>query len=679
MRNLLLLLCFFCGAHALKAQSDAQTLQEDLLEYFFLNNEQATEADGQIFLEQLDYFRQHKLNLNTATFVEMTGSQLISPSLAQNLIAYRQTLGPILSVYELQAVPGWTVEIIKRILPFIDAGNLDTRSNSLGLLDLFRSSRKDVLLRYSPAPATLPQAIEGSKHGLAVRFRAQSAGRLRFGVLMEKDPGESFFTKSNKQGFDSYIAYLFIKNSPEKRIRMLALGNYQVRLGQGLIVYSGLAFGKSPNSTLVLRGGDALGPFTSFSEGLAMRGAAATIKLDKHLETTVFASLAKRDANLGLIGDTLLGGVEEIFTSIQSSGLHRTESEIADEKVLTEAAMGASLRWYNATTDIAAQTVYYTFDRPWQPTLSPYRYFTFTGKSLLAGSISYRTVYHNVIPFGETAISDNGGIATTNGVILSPDRRASVSILHRYLARDYQNIYANPFADGSSGNNESGIYFGLEIRPVKGWTFNAYADVWKNPWLRYNADLPAPGHDVLARLTFTKKRSFTAYAQIQKKSRNQNVPTALEDSPGLISAERTGLRIHLDQTISSHISLRSRIEQSWFKYEGYEITKGYLAYSELVYKRSLDFPLAFSARYALFDVPFSVNSIYTYEQDVTAAFSVPPMSGRGSRAYFNIRWFIRRGMTVEGRIARTYLSNTASDSQSIGNSYFYRAQLRVDW
>jgi Helix-hairpin-helix motif len=680
MQRFLLLLLFQCLSLVVaNAQNEQTTAPDELLEYFFQNNEQATEADGQVFLEQLDYLSRNKLDLNTATFDELTSSQLIRPELAQNLINYRNTLGTLISIHELQAVPAWELDDIKRILPFAELGSLDARANNGSIWSVFKASKKDLLFRYTPAPASLPNNTEGSGHGLSVRFRATAQGKLRFGILGEKDPGEAFFRGSNKTGFDNYTAYLFLKNSADKRIKNLALGNYQVRLGQGLIMYSGLAFGKSPSSTLVLRSADALGPFTSLAEGLAMRGAAATIRSGKHIETTVFGSYARRDANLNLATDTLLGGAEEIFTALQTSGLHRTASELENEKVLNETAVGASVRWSDNQTDIAAQSVFYRFDKPWQPTPSPYRAFAFTGKQLLAGSVSYRTLYRNIIPFGETAVSDNGAVATTNGVILSPDRKASLAVVHRHLPARYQNINGNPFADGSSGNNEHGLFIGLEVRPLKGWTINTYADVWRNPWLRYNADLPTPGHDILIRLTYVKKRSFSAYAQLQRKNRVQNTPSTFENAPALLAAERISFRLHAEQNVTPGLILRSRLEHSWFQYAGFAQTKGFLAYTEAVMKRSLNVPFSFSARYAIFDIANSQNAIYAYEQDVTAAFSVPQSSGRGSRAYLNLRWFISRGMTLEGRVARTFLDKTATDSQELGSAWFYRAQLRFDW
>jgi Helix-hairpin-helix motif len=665
--------CAFC-AH-FYAQTDAATAQEELLEYYFLNNDQATEADGQIFLEQLEYLSQNLLNINTATFQSLTSTQLVSPTLAQNLINYRKLIGPLISVHELQAVPGWTVDDIKRILPFVAATDLDSRGQT-SILALLRDAKKDILVRYTPAPPSLPNEVEGSKHGIAIRFRANAQGRLRFGLLGEKDPGETFFKGSNKSGFDNYTAYLFLKNDASSRIKTLALGNYQVRLGQGLIVYSGLAFGKSPNSTLVLRSGDPLGPFTSLAEGLAMRGAASTIRVTKKMDATVFASYAKRDANLSNAVDTLLGGAEEIFTALQTSGLHRTRSELENEKVLTETALGASLRWSHQQTELSANTVFYHFDKPWQPTPAPYRLFAFSGQNLLANSLSYRTVYRNLIAFGETAMSQNGAVASSNGVILSPDRKVSVALVQRFLPANYQNLNAFPFADGSSGNNEHGLFLGLEIRPAKGWIINTYGDLWRNPWLRFNADLPTVGHDVLLRVAYTKRRNFSTYLQLQQKNRNQNTPSDLAELPGLIGAQRTSLRLHCEQNVSSRLVLRTRAEHSWFRYTGYGLTRGYLVYTEAVIKRTLSFPFGFSARYALFDIPQSQNTIYAYEQDVTAAFSVPPLSGVGSRAYLNMRWFFARKMSLEGRVARTYLWKTATESQSVGSNFFYRVQLR---
>jgi hypothetical protein len=36
-----------------------------------------------------------------------------------NLISYRKLVGKFISIYELQAVPSWDTQIIKKLLPFI--------------------------------------------------------------------------------------------------------------------------------------------------------------------------------------------------------------------------------------------------------------------------------------------------------------------------------------------------------------------------------------------------------------------------------------------------------------------------------------------------------------------------------------------------------------------------------
>ena len=71
------------------------------------------------YLTDLEHFRRHPLNVNAATEEEL--EQLHLPDVLQikNLILYRKMLGPLLSVYELQSIPGWDLEIIRKILPYV--------------------------------------------------------------------------------------------------------------------------------------------------------------------------------------------------------------------------------------------------------------------------------------------------------------------------------------------------------------------------------------------------------------------------------------------------------------------------------------------------------------------------------------------------------------------------------
>jgi len=53
---------------------------------------------------------------------------------------------------------------------------------------------------------------EGDANKLYLRYFHAYENNFSIGVTAEKDAGESFFKKSNQQGFDFYSAHFFLKN-----------------------------------------------------------------------------------------------------------------------------------------------------------------------------------------------------------------------------------------------------------------------------------------------------------------------------------------------------------------------------------------------------------------------------------------------------------------------------------
>ncbi len=45
--------------------------------------------------------------------------KLLSPVQIDNLLSYRKLLGNFLSIYELQAIPIWDLDLINRIRPYV--------------------------------------------------------------------------------------------------------------------------------------------------------------------------------------------------------------------------------------------------------------------------------------------------------------------------------------------------------------------------------------------------------------------------------------------------------------------------------------------------------------------------------------------------------------------------------
>jgi len=105
-------------------------------------------------------------------------------------------------------------------------------------------------------------------------------------------------------------------------LKSAALGDFQAQFGQGLVFWSGLAFGKSSDGVSIKRNAQGLRPYTSVDENRFLRGGGTTLKFGK-VEVTAFGSYKLLDANVSTAIDTLTEQ-EETVSSIFSGGFHRT-------------------------------------------------------------------------------------------------------------------------------------------------------------------------------------------------------------------------------------------------------------------------------------------------------------------------------------------------------------------
>jgi hypothetical protein len=669
---LLPLLCLF--STNLKAQNEEQSSGE-LLENFFRDNEQASESDAQLLLERYENLRNNPLDLNRCTPEDLLDLQLFDELKVRNFFLYRQEFGPLLNAYELQAVPGWDVNDCKRLLEFAQVRtSLDQRRKpiSRGFLE----GDNELLVRWGrPQPFAFEGRSEGSSDAVALRYRHSFDNRLRFGFTADKDPGEAFFQKSNRQGFDFYSVHLFGQNI-NRQIKTLAIGDYSVRFGQGLLLQTGFAAGKSAESVAIVRGGRKLNAYSAFGEAFFYRGAAATIRLAKHWELTALYSNRRRDANLVLPDSSDLEQPEIAFTSLQTSGLHRTPSEIDDEGALREQAAAVSVAYANASLSINANFLHLRYAEPWQPQEAPYRKYAFRGSTLNGGSMDYSWRRRNWLLFGETAMSDNGAVASVNGVLFSPHRIVTLAVMNRYLPANYQSVYANPIAEVTGAANEYGTYMGADIRLLRRLQVNFYADVWRHPWLRFGVDAPSRGHEYLARVLWTKSKTFNAYVLWQSELKERN--SDLEGVSGLADNRRDRLRLHSVYKVHPKMELRSRVEWTFYHADGLPKAGGFFAFQEAVVSPGR-LPVSAAFRYAVFDTDNFDSRVFAYETDLFSAISIPAFSGRGTRWYLNLKWRVNKWLRLEGRVEQTDQLRAVTSAGFTGKEVFWKLQARIKW
>jgi hypothetical protein len=666
MRMLSIFFLFFPSFCAW-AQIDSLTHQvgEDMLENFLQEQEEDADFDYNDIFDDLEYLRRRPLDLNKASDADLDIFPFLNELQKNALLRYRESAGELISIFELQAVPEFDLITIKRLIPFV-------KVNEPGLLDQSKEyyldeGRNELLLRWSrflqeqkgfatPEDSTASRYL-GDPNRYFVRYKYRLRNRISLGFTAEKDAGEEFFRGSNKQGFDFYSAHLFIRDL-NKNITAIALGDFSVAMGQGLIIFQGFAPRKSVFSTTIKRSGRTLRQYSSVNEFDFFRGAGATIALHKNLEFTAFASYRARDANLDAPDIDTLDTEEPgaaFATSLQISGFHRTPSEIADENAIKQSSAGAVLKFRQRRWHLALNGLYEHLDKPLERNEAPYNQFFFNGTTLFNLSADYAFTHRNYHFFGETARSNNGAVATLNGVIMGLDRKADVALLYRNFPRHYQALNPKPFAETTGARNEQGFYVGLSMEPVRNWRFNGYFDLWSHPWLRFNVDAPSRGYEWLARLTFVRRKKMELYAQVRQEIKEENSGIETGNNDVLVERTLTQARIHLSYNLSKTLQWRSRLDIGFWEKDG-QTLKGASIFQDLIYK-PLGSPLSFSTRFALFDTDGYAVRFYSFENDVLNQFSIPAYYDRGSRFYFVAKYRISRSLTLEGRYARTYFPN----------------------
>lgn len=658
---LIFLIFFFISANLFAQTIDNkdENLIEKKVETIAENTEQ--EMDYTMLVDQLTRYLQNPLNLNNASREDFDDLALLSDIQINNLLDHIARNGKLISLYELQSIDGFDLQTIRAISSYVTvSGNIDNPKFSIR--EVFKYGKNDLFMRYqqvleeqqgytSADSAASPNShFAGSPMRLYTRYRFTYSNHVSIGLTAEKDQGEEFFKGSQKQGFDFYSGHFFLRNIGH--LKSLAVGDFQAQFGQGLTFWSGLAFGKTADGTSIKRNAIGLKPYTAVDENLFLRGIGSTWQFGK-FQVTAFASHKKID------GATTVDSTRDEVTSVTSfltSGLHRTPSELAKRKSLSETILGGNVSYVQRRLRIGVTAVHYIFGNNYQKTDALYNIYEFSGKQNTNVGIDYNYVFRNFNFFGETSVCANGSVATTNGVLMSLDPRVTFVAMYRSFPKDFQAVYANAISENSRILNEKATYFGFKAQIMKSWSLQGYMDVFKFPWLRYQVDAPSKGYEYLAQLTYAPSKTVEAYFRIRRQLKEINTNDDELTINTLDNQMATHYRFNITYKVSPSIQFRNRVEYVTYERGNDGVEKGWLMYQDITYK-ALKSPVSLSFRYAIFDTDTYNARIYAYENDVLYAFSIPAYYYKGSRAYLTLRYKVVRGIDVWLRYAVTFYNN----------------------
>lgn len=648
-------LYFFVSLSAMAQEPIEPVISEEIknqLENMTEENEDVAPDDDSYF-QAIEFYLRHPINLNNVYREQLMELRILSEMQISNFMIYRKLFGNLVSIYELQAIPGWDITTIKKLLPFIKVSVSET-------LNTFRNRLKNgehtMLIRHAIVLEKSEGFLRdqgagmsyyaGDRNKILLRYKYQFKNQLQYGITAEKDAGEQFLKNRQGSGFDFYSAHFFVRDIGN--IKVLALGDFVVNFGQGLIQWQGLTFGKGPETIQIKRQAETIRPYNSAGEIVFNRGIGITLE-KKQWRSTVYASSRKIDGRFEPVGNEIL------ISSMPLTGYHRTPTENAGKNVLGLFNLGGNIEYNNEKLHVGFNTVQYFFDYPVAPKEPLYQLYNFSGKRLSGYSLDAGYTFKNVHLFGETAMDMDLNKAIIIGAAYSASNQIEVNILHRSFSPKYQSLYANAFSESSGATNETGTFVGMVIRPATKIKISGYADVFSFSWLKYRVDAPSKGYEYMVEAALKTDKNNDLYVRYRLKSKglNTKTPNVLNE---VENYKKQNIRLHFNVKLSQNFNFRARGEMAWFDHPGQDISSGFMIYSDLLYK-PIQKKWSANTRIAFFSTDSYDSRLYAFENDVLYSYSIPVFSGKGLRYYLNVKYKYSSKLTLWMRIAQSYYPN----------------------
>jgi hypothetical protein len=633
-------MAFLVGIVHITCAGQERSLEQMLEDQAILGDIRENEEDPQ----QLQQFRKQPLDLNGAGRDDLSLFPFLTGQHIEQFMLYRRMLGPLHHILELQAVPGWDADLVRRILPYVMVRE-STRMDDL--MQEARDKAKQQLLFRSAS---------GRSPGFMVRYRFQSPVFLG-GLSVEKDRGEELFHPGKGIAFLSAHAVMKGKGL----LRNLTVGDYLVNMGQGLLLWQGRGFRKSGATVMVKRQLPVFQEYRSNDENRFMRGLAMTLG-KKAWSVSLFLSRNLQDANVRL--DSF---GHKTVTSLLYSGLHRTQAELADKNALVITSLGASAQYTTPKLRMALNGASHTFSIPLERGDLPYQRYAMAGSVLRGGSVSYQYTWRSMHWFGE--LSYSGGPGSLHGVMIAADKKLDLAILARSIDVRHRSFGSSAFTESAMVNNEDGIYAGIHWRPSGSLNLEAYTDHFRSAWLRYRLNRPSFGHDHLVQISWQPAKTARLVLRWKREVKMENLSgTAAIQETG--SGVRENLRLHVEHKLSRQVEWRSRLEWVWRDQPGLPRQTGFAWFTDLFF-RSPVWPVHGNMRLMIYDTDSYEARIYAYENDVMYYSQVASHFGRGALVYWNTRYQATDKLEL-------FLRYSSQWSKGL-RSAFFRFQLIYQW
>jgi len=564
----------------------------------------------------------------------------------QSLLDYRAKNGEILSIYELALIPGFDERIAGMIEPFICFGDKRETFKSKGHHEIVLQGNR-VLEKQRGYKE--PRSFDGSPDKISLRYR-YSSSKISAGYTADKDPGETFFNSQNNNGFDFNSG--FVQISPNKN-NTIFLGDYVVHYGQGLVAWQGFSLGVSSQPMSMAKFNQGIKSYSSSGEYGFMRGIAFSGKYGK-FSVMPFFSYHKLDASINIVND------KKIISSFPETGYHRTSGEIERKNTAYVLSTGSRVSFDGKCYSVSLNGYYNHYKYP-VVRKSEYNKYYFNGNSIGNISMDYQYSLHHFFLYGELATNFDKGWAAVSGVMVNPTDELELLVAYRNIGTRYNSAISSPFTEGSTANDEEGLYIGARIMYIPDLTINGYVDFFSYDRLKYTTAGPGKGYE----LAVYPEYSFNEKWQISGKYFRECKPVKVTGEYSKINVDqiRQLIRLNLKGELSSSFLWKFRFDQSFYHHD--HRSTGFMICEDIGY-HTHESKIVLWGRIGYFKTGDYDSRLYAYENDLLYNFSFPSLYGHGIRTYLLVKVEISKKIGIRIKYGEFWYL----DDHQIGFGYY---------
>ena len=623
-----------------------------------IGEEDIDEASIENMFEELSFIEQNPINLNAVTRDELMRFPLISINQANALSDFLEKNRPIYTVFELRNVYMLDYATVKLILPFFYVGELAKEKDPFNINDFIKYSRHNVQVRFDKTLnkragygdfsdsilAKYPnRKYLGEDFYHSIKYSVSYRNKFQAGIVAEKDAGEPFWQTDYKKGYDHYGFHLIVRDVG--KLKTLALGDYRLSFGQGLVLNNDFMLGKGFFSDNIVR--QTVLPKRHFStaESGFFRGAAGVIRL-QNVDITTFYSYKLIDANVSS---------DKEITSFKTDGYHRVPLDMSKRNNTHEQVMGANINYRLNRFQIGVSGIHHAYSRMHNPKLRYYNADYWRGRESMNIGVDYSYRFSKFNLAGETARSQNGAIAHIHMLQYNPSSLASFTASYRDYPATYQAMYSKAFADGGRVQNERGFYIGTTFYPIARVTVSMFGDVVKFPTPKYNVHEPSSALDLYALGTynFSQETFFEVRYKFKRKYKNAKYPN--EETTTVLPYQTNKLRLRYLKTLKSGWYFRTTVDFANYQllYSPHEF--GYMISQNFGHRGNKIFQG--DGFFGYFNSDTYNARLYSYERNILSTFYMPSFYGEGFRAVLSLRCNLLYNLSFSVKASQTRYFN----------------------